>query len=173
MIGQAWRDIRTSPWRISVTTLLIANLLFLVLLSSQRTEIFNEERERSQVLERKMDAIISRTPDPGLPPCPVGVTVDLFPPFRKMGPGSMAFIAALSSMNGSADSPSEPNQSAIAVCENDRLLGPAHSIHKEISEAGRGRFSHWKDIGLIFSASDNSDPNINRRSYYAVAPAGK
>jgi hypothetical protein len=72
-----------------------------------------------------------------------------------------------------ADSSSEPNRSSILVCENDRLLGPAHSVHEDVAKIGRGRFSHWTGIELMFSTSDNSDPNVNRRSYYAVTPAGK
>jgi hypothetical protein len=34
-----------------------------------------------------------------------------------------------------------------------------------------GRFSHWGD-GLHFSASDNSDPRTNGRSYTIIVPQG-
>jgi pectate lyase len=46
-------------------------------------------------------------------------------------------------------------------------MGPAHSFHQEIRESGRGRFSHW-GTDLLFSTSDNSDPNTNGRSYQAI-----
>jgi hypothetical protein len=67
-----------------------------------------------------------------------------------------------------ADTPDE-KRSPVLLYENDRLLGPAHSIHKDIAQIGLGRYSHWGK-GMVFSTSDNSDPNTNGRKYWAVVP---
>ena len=48
--------------------------------------------------------------------------------------------------------------------EDGRMLGLAHSMHDHISRFGKGRFSHYGP-NLYFSASDNSDPNQNGRTY--------
>jgi len=44
-----------------------------------------------------------------------------------------------------------------------------HAIHGDIAKQGNGRYSHWGN-SLVFSASDNSDPNTNGRSYWVVQP---
>jgi lysophospholipase L1-like esterase len=54
--------------------------------------------------------------------------------------------------------------SSVLLLENDRELGPAHSLHHEINGKGEGAFLHYGNA-LYFSASDNSDPNTNGRSY--------
>ncbi len=48
--------------------------------------------------------------------------------------------------------------------EDGELLGPAHSVGADIADVGMGHFAHWKGK-LHFSASDNSDPRANGRSY--------
>lgn len=48
-------------------------------------------------------------------------------------------------------------------------LGPAHSIHAQIRDSGKGQFSHWNGQ-LYFSTSDNSDPNTNNRTYILTFP---
>ena len=50
------------------------------------------------------------------------------------------------------------------VFEDGLMLGLAHASHDHIRRFGRGRFSHWGNQ-VIFSTSDNSDPNTNGRSY--------
>jgi hypothetical protein len=50
------------------------------------------------------------------------------------------------------------------LLENDQPLGPAHSEHDSIGDLGEGRFSIWNDT-IYFSASDNTDPRSNGRSY--------
>jgi hypothetical protein len=67
--------------------------------------------------------------------------------------------------NPSADSPDNPTRSTLVLYEDGKPLGPAHSSHQDIRDIGLGRFSHWRDMGLIFSTSDNSDPNTNGNSY--------
>src|SRR6266511_4685330 len=60
--------------------------------------------------------------------------------------------------------------SPVMLCEHDQILGPRHSFHLDIVREGRGRFSHYGD-GVIFSSSDNSDPNTNGREYSIVIPS--
>jgi hypothetical protein len=71
-----------------------------------------------------------------------------------------------------SDSMSDPAISSLQLTEGLRRLGPPHSLHRDIEERGGGRFSHWYNW-LYFSASDNSDPRTNGRTYsVAQAPAG-
>ena len=68
------------------------------------------------------------------------------------------------------DSSDEPAKSVLQVLENGTLLGSAHSLHTEIRSLGAGRFSHW-GTHLYFSASDNTNPLTNGKSYsYGVPP---
>ncbi|MGY3489763.1 hypothetical protein ACVW1C_007646 [Bradyrhizobium sp. USDA 4011] len=56
--------------------------------------------------------------------------------------------------------------------EDDRLLGPANSTQEEIIDKGAGRFGLYRDRwgyfgpALMFSTSDNTDPNTNGRKYH-------
>lgn len=63
-----------------------------------------------------------------------------------------------------ADSSAAPTVSKLRIYENGVELGPAHSRHDDIATKGQGRFSHWGE-NLYFSASDNSNPLTNGRSY--------
>ncbi len=56
-------------------------------------------------------------------------------------------------------------KSRLQLFENGKPLGPPRSLHKDIREKGRGRYSHWTRESLYFSASDNSDPRTNGRRY--------
>lgn len=67
------------------------------------------------------------------------------------------------------DSPGRPEASRLRLYEADRPLGPAHSLHDQIRKEGKGRYSHWGGY-LYFSASDNTDPRANGRTYRAVHP---
>jgi len=62
------------------------------------------------------------------------------------------------------DSNAAPTVSKLRIYENGQELGPAHSLHADIRTQGDGRFSHWGNE-LYFSASDNSNPLTNGRSY--------
>jgi hypothetical protein len=55
------------------------------------------------------------------------------------------------------------------LCEGNSVLGPAHAAHADIAKEGGGRYSHWGNT-LLFSTSDNSDPNTNAQSYTLVQP---
>lgn len=63
-----------------------------------------------------------------------------------------------------ADGMDDNNRSTLALYENGKPLGPAHSMHVDVRNVGKGAFSHWR-TALIFSTSDNSDPNTNGRKY--------
>jgi hypothetical protein len=71
-----------------------------------------------------------------------------------------------------ADTSSAPTRSTLRIFENGIELGPAHSSHANIRNLGAGRFSHWDDgsgtsgaVDLLFSASDNTNPKTNGRTY--------
>jgi hypothetical protein len=70
---------------------------------------------------------------------------------------------------GPSDTLEEPRRATSAVCEDDKQLGPPHSLHVDIVRLGHGRYSQWEG-GLLFSSSDGSDPNENGRTYKAVEP---
>jgi len=54
--------------------------------------------------------------------------------------------------------------SPLELLEDDRPLGPPHTIHDTIRMAGLGGYSHWRGT-LYFSTSDNSCPETNGRRY--------
>lgn len=64
----------------------------------------------------------------------------------------------------SGDTPSEPERSTALAFEDDRPLGPPHSLHESVRTRGAGRFSHWNET-LYLSTSDNSSPAENGRRY--------
>lgn len=78
--------------------------------------------------------------------------------------GLAAFVLALES-----DSNESPSASRVRVQEDGVRIGVPHSLHADIIEKGRGRFSHWAPE-LIFSASDNSNPATNGRTYAVNIP---
>lgn len=63
-----------------------------------------------------------------------------------------------------SDSASAPNRSNLLLFEDGRQIGPPHQGHADIMQQGQGRYSHWVGA-LVFSASDNTDPRTNGRSY--------
>jgi hypothetical protein len=88
-------------------------------------------------------------------------------PFEKQG--DHAFIALMPNLAHMADDSNNPRRSRSLLCENGEPIGTPHSIHEDIRSGGAGRFSHW-ERWLIFSTSDNSDPNTNDRQYTLVRP---
>ncbi len=69
------------------------------------------------------------------------------------------------------DTPETARASCLRLFEGDEELGPAHSMHQTIRDAGGGAYSHWsgtpggEQVVLYFSASDNTDPRTNGRRY--------
>ena len=65
------------------------------------------------------------------------------------------------------DTPEAAKASCLRLFEGDEELGPAHSMHQTIRDAGGGAYSHWsgtpggEQVVLYFSASDNTDPRTN------------
>ena len=76
--------------------------------------------------------------------------------------GGKAFVAQFQVPDG--DSTEQPKRSTIVLCEDQKRLGPGHALHDEIRAKGLGRYSHW-GFDVVFSSSDNSDPNTNHRRY--------
>ncbi len=68
-----------------------------------------------------------------------------------------------------ADNTANPTRSTLRIFENGVELKPPHSKHRDIKNLGQGRFSHWDDgsgfVALYFSASDNTNPKTNGRTY--------
>ena len=60
--------------------------------------------------------------------------------------------------------------SPALLLENNKLLGPANSLHSAIRERGDGAYSFWREA-LYFSSSDNSNPSENGRIYEIAYPA--
>lgn len=63
--------------------------------------------------------------------------------------------------------PEKGSQVFVFLYEDDRLLGSIDSPHETIRCQGRGTFSVW-GATLYLSASDNTDPGTNGRSYRMV-----
>jgi MoaA/NifB/PqqE/SkfB family radical SAM enzyme len=55
-------------------------------------------------------------------------------------------------------------RSKLRLFENGVPLLDAHHSHQTVATYGGGRYSHWGNE-LIFSATDNSNPNTNGRKY--------
>ncbi len=68
------------------------------------------------------------------------------------------------------DSEKYPTGSPLLLFEGETLMGPRHAADVDVVDIGKGAYVHWADH-IFFSASDNSDPNTNGRSYsLMVAP---
>jgi hypothetical protein len=102
-------------------------------------------------------------------PVPPNDRIWLTGPFTKFGASGAAFIATIP-FDQLADGVDDRSRSPLVLYENEHPLGPAHSLHDDIAAIGQGRFSHWTGIGLVFSASDNSDPNANWKRYSIMRP---
>lgn len=66
----------------------------------------------------------------------------------------------------------QPRRSRLVLFEDGFPLRRAHELHSTIAGTGRGAYSHWESQ-ILFSTSDNSDPNRNGRIYsYAIDHGG-
>ncbi len=73
------------------------------------------------------------------------------------------------------DTSDTPARSRLKVFEDDTALGPGRAPHNAIRTLGQGRYSHWSSASgdsLRISASDNSDPRTNGRTYSYCIPGG-
>jgi hypothetical protein len=89
--------------------------------------------------------------------------VTLRPRFHHLE-GHCWFVEPDRTLFPESDDIRDPGRSCLIVSENDVDLGPAHSPIQTVAQRGRGLYSHWNHV-LYFSATDNSDPNDNRRRY--------
>jgi hypothetical protein len=110
----------------------------------------------------------NRLTDPSA--CPAGETIVLTRPFPVLE--GQAYKAALPSLANLSDSDAKLFYSPASLCEDNEILGPPHTFHAEIVKMGFGRFSHFGD-SVIFSSSDNSDPNSNSRQYTIIFPSDR
>ena len=92
---------------------------------------------------------------------------------RGLPDGGFAYVAKASELRAFEDADPKAQKSPIIIYENDKPLGPAHSDHYDVEKIGLGRYSHSKDIGILFSTSDNSDPHKNGRAYFVVVPSAE
>lgn len=65
------------------------------------------------------------------------------------------------------DNNDNPTRSKLILLENNKPMWKRHSLHADIRNTGKGRYSHWNNE-LLFSTSDNSNPNNNGRSYKII-----
>lgn len=89
-----------------------------------------------------------------------GVVLDLS---RAGSDGGFAYYIDVDP-NIVGDSNEQLTISKMRLFENGVEIGPAHAVHADIRNYGKGRFSHW-GTGLRFSASDNSNPKTNGKTY--------
>jgi hypothetical protein len=98
---------------------------------------------------------------------PISTRIRLKGPFEKKTENRWQI--SLKGFADKSDNDTAPKRSKFVLFEDETILGPAHSSHEDIETLGEGRFSHWKG-NLNFSTTDNSDPNQNGRTYWAVLP---
>jgi hypothetical protein len=100
------------------------------------------------------------------------VVIQLFRPFEMQGNVAISNPPTADKLRDFADDESvkDDRRSLVVIYENGKPLGPAHNTYADIRDYGMGRFSYWRQFGFVFTASDNSDPNTNRRVYWVVLP---
>jgi hypothetical protein len=100
--------------------------------------------------------------------CPGGKRLNLHGPYTHAE--GNAFKAWVPELENIGDTSGSSTRSSALLCEDDRLVGPAHSAFHDIAKFGMGRFSHY-ECWMIFSPSNNTDPNLNGKKYEIVIPA--
>lgn len=85
-------------------------------------------------------------------------------PFSPDQIGTFAYAYRLPELVRYADGMAASSRSPLRLLENGRPIGQPHSMHHDIRTSGGGLYSHWNDY-ILFSTSDNSDPNANGRTY--------
>ena len=75
-----------------------------------------------------------------------------------------AWIARLERPIAECDTAEYPHRSRLMLYEDGAPMGFAHAPHAQIESHGGSRYSHWNDH-ILFSTTDNSDPNSNGRRY--------
>jgi hypothetical protein len=110
-------------------------------------------------------------PEKKIQPKPRGkIVVRLHRPFEMLKGSHLVVAHDMDELAEFADDEHHADRSPVKLFEDGRQLGMAHSSHRAIADLGKGRYSHWKSQGMVFSSIDNSDPNRNGRAYWAVLP---
>jgi hypothetical protein len=102
--------------------------------------------------------------------CPNGQAIDLSPPLSQLE--GYAYKVSIPQLSSFGDTAELATRSPAVVCEGDHRLGPGHTPFLEIVQKGAGRFIHYSDI-VVFSSSDNTDPNSNGRRYKILIPSSR
>ena len=102
--------------------------------------------------------------------CPNGQAIDLSPPLSQLE--GYAYKLSIPQLSDVADTERTMTRSPTVVCEGDHRMGPGHRPFLEIIQKGAGRFIHYNDA-VVFSSSDNTDPNSNGRRYKIVIPSSR
>ncbi|MDN3274945.1 hypothetical protein QWJ07_11855 [Frankia sp. RB7] len=108
-----------------------------------------------------LDATYKQSPDPDV----------LRGPFTQIG--SHAYVTYRKIAGAKGDTSTEPRRATLELTENGKALGPAHVLRSLVDTLG-GSYIFLQTGAdppvLIFSTSDNSDPNTNGRVYRATDP---
>src|SRR6185437_6658743 len=95
----------------------------------------------------------------------------LRPPFHPAGTNTLGYWTGL--VIPFADTDDNGHRASLRLYENGVRLGPANASASDIENKGQGRYRYVQaNMGriLIFSTSDNSDPNTNGRTYFVDDP---
>ncbi|UQD96757.1 hypothetical protein [Bradyrhizobium japonicum] len=101
----------------------------------------------------------------------------LRPPFDHHT--NYAYVVGVAAGWSEVDDEHGEQSSTIEVYENGVRLGPAHSSVSDVVMIGGGRYRYMEvdsvnhTSGIIFSTSDNTDPNTNGRLYRVFNPNAK
>ncbi len=136
---------------ISETKLFCRDQLELELLNITAGEANTEYLFRAKGATNYWDGVIAKSKNE-----------DLQAPFIHRG--GYAWTANLEHYADVCDTSEHPRRSRIMLYEDGAPLGFAHALHAHIQSHGGSRYSHWENT-LIFSTTDNSDPNKNGRQY--------
>jgi hypothetical protein len=109
----------------------------------------------------------SYVPLPDAPPPPRPGKPWPLQTIQRYGSGGTAFHAHVDAFDSLADDNADEQHSPLVLYEDGKPLGPAHSRIQDVFKGG-GRYTHWTGVGMIFSASDNTDPTKNGRHYWVV-----
>ncbi|MCK1382444.1 hypothetical protein IVB33_39515 [Bradyrhizobium sp. 24] len=106
---------------------------------------------------------------------PSGDADVLHRPFTKIGPNAYLSYHKIAGAKG--DIPNDLRRATLALTENGLALGPPHIPEAEVSALGGGRYIFLQTGNdppvLVFSASDNSDPNTNGSVYRVTDPGAR
>ena len=91
------------------------------------------------------------------------------PYVRQQGEMWVAQAPHLSGLADNAAGFGADHRSPVFIFEDGVQLPYPHSLHDDIRQIGRGRFSHWGEA-IYFSTTDGSDPNRNGREYSIIRP---